>query len=144
MDSIGRISGQNVPLSQTQDQAPAAPQKEAAPKDSFKKAEKSTHDKVWKGIKGFSKTLFAGFGMGSGAVGGFTIGGAIAATGNIISGLFTHSLTMAAASSAGITGGVIGAVVFGACGMMGGYQFGDVAAGAAHKAYDFVADKLKS
>jgi hypothetical protein len=127
----GKVIGPSVPLTTPQTQpAPAAEKKAADPKDSVQLT--GSMSKPWKAAKGASKTLFAGFGLGSGAVGGFAVGGAIGTTGNVIQSLFHHSLTMAGATGAGLTGGIIGGVVFGACGMLGGYQFGEKIVDAAH------------
>lgn len=141
-------SGQLPAAPVTQPTTPPAAKEEkpaVEPKDSFKptpKAKAQSLSGPWKAASGFSKSLFAGFGTGSGAVGGFAIGGAIGATGNILNGLFTHSLTMTAATGAGLTGGIVGAVIFGACGMIGGYQFGSVLVKGIHKAVDFVKSKM--
>jgi hypothetical protein len=126
----GKI-GPSVPLATPQDKpAPSVEKKAADPKDSVHLT--GTMSKPWKAAQGASKTLFAGFGLGSGAVGGFAVGGAIGTTGNVIQSLFHHSLTMAGATGAGLTGGIIGAVVFGACGTMGGFQFGEKIVDFAH------------
>jgi len=133
----------NIPLNTSIPMAETGKKEEtaaASPKDGFKKND--VESTIWKGVKGFGKTLGAGFGLGSGAAGGFAVGGTVAAAGFSLSSLFSHSFTLAGAGSAGLTGGIVGAVVFGACGMMGGYQIGDKVIEGAHKLYDFAKDKL--
>jgi|GEM_PF-1723656 len=143
-NTIGSV-GSNIPITTSMPMAETGKKEEAAaaaPKDGFKKND--VESKIWKGVKGFGKTLGAGFGLGSGAAGGFAIGGTVAATGFSLASLFSHSFTLAGAGSAGLVGGVAGAVVFGACGMLGGYQIGDKVVEGAHKLYDFAKDKLTS
>lgn len=144
MDAI--TPGGQTPVAPQAPQAPKAEEKQVeTPKDSFKQTPVANKDKltgIWKGANAASKSLFAGFGFGSGAVGGFAIGGAIGTTGNVISSLFQHSLTMAGATGAGLTGGIIGGVIFGLCGMIGGYQFGSLPVKLAHKAVNLIKDQF--
>lgn len=142
MDAVNQ-AGQ-TPVVPNPQEAPREVPKEtsvAEPKDSFKKqtpVAKMTG--LWKVAGNASKTLFTGFGFGSGLVGGFAIGGAIATTGNVIQALFRQSLTMAGATSAGLTGGIIGAAIFGISGALGGYQFGHAIVKGAHKLYTMIKD----
>ena len=146
MDALNPAA--STPVTPPVQQTPAKEEKEApaaVQNDSFHKTPVAKPGKLtglWKAASGASKTLFAGFGLGSGAMGGFAIGGAVASTGNLLSGLFTHSLTMAGVTSAGLTGGIVGGVLFGVCGMLGGYGFGNAIIKGAHKIYEFAKDHI--
>lgn len=140
MDALNQ-AGQTPAVPQKQDTPAPAPKETpvAEPKEKFEKTKVADPHKmtgIWKAVDGGSKTLFAGFGLGSGAVGGFAIGGALGTGANIITALFKSSLTLAGATSAGLFGGIVGACLFGVCGMLGGYQFGHGIVKGAHSLYE--------
>jgi hypothetical protein len=70
-----------------------------------------------------TKTVLAGFGLGSGLVGGAAVGSGLAAGGDMMSGLVGHSLSWASVSTAAKVGGVVGAAIFGVAGTFGGWSF---------------------
>lgn len=143
--TISGVPGQNlsVPMAQTNVQAPQGEKVEVHQKDTFKKGGEEKLTGIWKAADAFGKTLGAGFGLSSGAAGGFVIGGAVAASGSLISGLLNHTAALSSAGAAGLTGGIVGAVVFGACGMLGGYNISSIAVHGLHKAVDFISDQIK-
>lgn len=72
-----------------------------------------------------AKTLLAGTGLGAGVVGGGIAGFGVAAGGNAMMNLIGQSFTWANMGSAGLVGGAVGAVLFGACGTIGGWKFAE-------------------
>jgi hypothetical protein len=124
MDSI---SG-SIQLNTTKaSSAPVAKKEEATTpeqKDSFKKSS-SSGGKIWKGFKTGVKYLSTGFGLGSGAVGGFATIGILSSAGGALLALTTGTAVAALATTAGLVGGGIGAAVFGFAGTMGGYHMAE-------------------
>jgi hypothetical protein len=74
-------------------------------------------------IANSTKTVLAGFGLGSGVVGGGAVGAGLAGGGELLSGAIGHSLSWAGISTAAKVGGVVGAVIFGIAGTYGGWTF---------------------
>lgn len=72
-----------------------------------------------------AKTLLAGTGLGAGAIGGGIAGFGVAAGGNAMMNLIGQSFSWANMGSAGLVGGAVGAVLFGACGTIGGWKFAE-------------------
>ncbi len=72
-----------------------------------------------------AKTLLAGTGLGAGAVGGGIVGAGVAAGGNAVTSLIGQSFNWASVGSAGMVGGAVGAILFGACGTIGGWKFAE-------------------
>lgn len=55
-------------------------------------------------------------------MGGGLVGAAVGSSGSLISGLMAKNVTLAALTSAGLTGGIVGAAVFGIAGAYGGWK----------------------
>jgi hypothetical protein len=103
--------------------------------DVYQKSNKDELTGGWKALDSFAKTLGGGFCMMSGGIGGFAAGGALLATGNMVTGLTTGTLSSGAVASAGLYGGLAGALFFGAIGAFGGYKLAHTAVKAAHKIF---------
>jgi hypothetical protein len=74
-------------------------------------------------IANTTKTVLAGFGLGSGLVGGAAAGAGIGGGGGALSGLLGNSLSWASVTTGAKVGGVVGAVLFGVAGTYGGWTF---------------------
>jgi predicted lipid-binding transport protein (Tim44 family) len=125
MDRIGSTgtgyqSIQNAPAPKA-----AAETRAAEPKDSVSigSGKSGAIEKVF-------STLTSGVGLASGAIGGGMLGAAVGSTGSLLTGLLAKSVTLAALTSAGLTGGIAGAAIFGIAGAYGGWKLTDMAADA--------------
>lgn len=70
-------------------------------------------------------SLMSGIGLGSGVTGGGVIGASVASASSLVSGLLAHNVTLTALTAAGMTGGVVGAAIFGVAGLYGGWKLGE-------------------
>jgi hypothetical protein len=72
-----------------------------------------------------AKTLLAGTGLGAGVIGGGIAGFGVTAGANAVVNLVGQNFSWASMGSAGMVGGAVGAVLFGACGTIGGWKFAE-------------------
>ncbi|MCD4786029.1 MAG: hypothetical protein K8T10_19585 [Candidatus Eremiobacteraeota bacterium] len=71
-------------------------------------------------------TITSGVGLSSGVIGGGLLGAAVGTSGSLLTGLLAKSVTMAALTSAGMTGGIVGAIAFGVAGAYGGWKMSEM------------------
>jgi hypothetical protein len=107
-----------TPLNQDKKEEAPAPPADRVEIGAPKKHKRNAAEKLF-------STLMSGVGLGSGAAGGGIIGASVASATNLVSGLLAHNVTLTALTAAGLTGGAVGAVIFGVAGMYGGWKVGE-------------------
>ncbi|MCE1246428.1 MAG: hypothetical protein LWY06_07280 [Firmicutes bacterium] len=123
MDRIGSAGTGYQSIQSAPAPRAAAETKAAEPKDSVSIGKSGPIEKVF-------STLTSGVGLASGAIGGGMLGAAIGSTGSLLTGLLAKSVTLAALTSAGLTGGIAGAAIFGIAGAYGGWKMTEMASDA--------------
>lgn len=92
------------------------------------------------GITATAAAVVSGVGLLSGASGGFIAGAGVASTGNLVSGLLARNVSLSAIGGAALTGGIVGAAVFGVIGGVGGWKL----VKGTQKVVGWVSDKISS